>query len=123
MNAFSRKMRKREMYANTKISSELSLEEFKRLTHSHLNTTNRRHESRLTEIWRCYVDGIVCIDIPIVGIDNQRMLRRQISPAPVPEGKIPVFVDAGKISVLVWIGNVSKGFRPTNSIVWLERLD
>ena len=101
--------------------SEFGLEQVIRSAQLRAEAVERWHKSRLTEIWRRYVDRVACVNIPIVDIN--RRLRCQATLTGVSDHVVPAVTQGGEFSVLVWIGDVAKGFRPFNSVVWLECLD
>jgi|SRR5580658_1522792 hypothetical protein len=102
-------------------SSEFGLEQMVRSAQLRVEAVERWQQTRLTEIWRRYIDGIACVNIPIVDIN--RRLRCQAVLAGVGDHVVPAVTQGGEFSVLVWIGNIAKGFRPFNSVVWLECFD
>lgn len=108
-------------------SLELRLERFKRLGNLELDYLNRLNDRR--PIGELYVSGEIDLHIHF-SMDGMWCATYRCADSieiPITDSRIPkssvVPLDADKFSVFVSIGEVSKGFRPIASAVWLQPLD
>lgn len=108
--------------AREKSGRELLLEEFNRSANLRFEAVQRFHESRFALIWRRYVDGVMGVDVDVLGAEPYR-IHCQINMDGKGDAIESAVGESRQRPVLVWVGNVAEGFRPLDSLVRLERLD